>query len=468
MKLKKIDVINIAISIFLGMGAFLLWDTVPESWACVILIAASILMIYQLIVMKMKHYTIFDFFTWFIPLNFLFLFGRVFIIAFGLDRYLFWDSLRNYSNISCFRAGLFSVTYLQMFFTGLNIAKNKKRIRKMSHENIRGERIAYSEPRLSAIGIAILLITLPFKFYYDYLTIIGQSANGSYVAVVDTVNGVVLALSALPVVGLITLIFCDTVSKSATKSILATYFLVGAAIMIFAGDRRQYVISLISCFVAYKEKYPFKLKTGRIIVFSLLGAVFLAVLASIRVGRLEVISSFFQFWKYFTEMLQNNNVVLETLSEFGITFYTLVAAIEFYPSRLPFLYGKSYIFGMLVVIPGLTRAFPSLALDSEISQRIKAITRQGLGGSIPQDLYVNFSLLGIIIGIFCGYLMGTIVKQKGERNIDKIRYYSTFYIMLNLVREGFSGITRQYVYAFILLWVLGHVFKKRRLNNSNR
>lgn len=457
-----ITIINYSIAMILLCNMTFEWNKQPESWSIIIRNIMILIFIYQMIILKIYKYRITDFIFWFITLNYLFLFGRVILISLGLEDKLFWKVGLYYSISSCYRAGLFSLCYLQLLFCGImtsNVTTYQSKVKKNKKDN------KYTEACIKFVGIYLFLVTMPFKIIYDYLTVRGQRDMGNYVAVVDGVNGVIVALSALPVVAIIFMTFSSLITRVSTKRILTLYFAYSTIIMIFSGDRRQFVISTIACALAYMEMYKLRLSYKRILGCGTLVLVGLFIISAIRIGRGTVIRDLDYFLELLLTVISENNIIYEVFAEFGLTFYTIVATIEFYPSRFNYLFGKEYLYCILVIVPTVISFFPKLAKEAQISKQIKSVYNQGLGGSLPQGLYANFSIFGVLLAPLYGKIIKKLTTKKiNSSKIDLIFYYVNFYILLNLVRAGLGGIVRYIVYGYILIELFAYIYWKRIKN----
>ena len=206
------------------------------------------------------------------------------------------------------------------------------------------------------------------------------------------------------------------------------------------------------------EKYRVSIKGPKLFKYIILSIILLIILAAVREGRSNVIESFDDF-KVALNNIKESNILYETLAEFGITFFSIVGAVEFYPSIYSFALGKTYIASILVVIPGFAKVFPSIFEFSSISKNIKNINNQGLGGSIPQDLYANFSIYGLLISFVIGIILALVMRRrKNSTGMDTIKYYILFYFLINLVRAGFFEITRNIFFAYILIYILKKLY----------
>ena len=311
-------ILNISISIILYIYTLTNWNNTDFStmWSKDISIIVMILFVYQLTILKLNKYDYKNFFFWFIPLNYLFLYGRIILNALSLDKNIFWKLFESYSSLASYRSALFSIAYIQILFTGIIMIEQEK----LQVETFKFRKKQINSDKCQKfIGIFLLIISMPFKIIYDYIVISAQSSNGSYIAVPE-ISGVIVALSTLPVVALIFIVICEEINKRKTIILLGAYFLYCGIIMVFAGDRRQLVISLIVCILAFMEKYRVSIKGPKLFKYIILSIILLIILAAVREGRSNVIESFDDF-KVALNNIKESNILYETLAEFGITFF---------------------------------------------------------------------------------------------------------------------------------------------------
>ena len=236
--------------------------------------------------------------------------------------------------------------------------------------------------------------------------------------------------------------------------------------MTLAADRRATVVSfivlIVCCFSNYKIKLDFK-KVIAIIVIGYLGLNLFSAICTVRTSGIN----FDSLKKQMSSQVQENNILISTSGEFGLTFFSIVNAMSYYPDRLPFVVGKTYIASILILIPEVsTKLFNEISSAASITSNMKAIDGNPLGGSLAQDLFANFGNYGVFISIILGYLLAKITNEyEFPTSIDICKYYIKFYILLNLVRAGIYEMSRAYVYSFFLIYLLAILYNQKNKKN---
>ena len=228
--------------------------------------------------------------------------------------------------------------------------------------------------------------------------------------------------------------------------------------MLFSGDRRYALIGMIACLLCYMRKYSLRIGIKRLLLFAGIAFFGLTLLTTIRRTRAIGSVSFEVLLSSFITSLKEDNVVYELFNEFGLTFYTYMLAIKNIPSVITYKYGVSYLYALLSIIPGAYRIFYSDLMENNVYQSIYEIEGQALGGAFGQELFGNFGFLAIPIAIVAGYLiMRSLGSDDSKYSKDQVKYYSLFYLFLNLVRASFSEIIRVLIYYYVLIWFLKQI-----------
>lgn len=458
-----ITVINLLILIVLSINMIIRWDQYPgEDWCTTVSIISLVLIAYQIIVLKIVKYRYTDFVPWFVVLSYMFLYGRIIVKAMGHDDEIAWTLFAHFNDIDIYKSGLFCLMYTQAIFTGMMLLKVNKELQYETSltEKRNRENSIYTPNCLKFIGWGVFIVTMPIKLYCNVLTIIAQQVSGGY-AISGNFNGVLLALSYTPTVGMILIMCSEKYSARTMRIIFFTYMAYECLYMIFSGDRRQEVIGAIALILCYCKLKNIKLSIKKIFFVVVVAFIGLTFLAAIRTGRRSVISSFSTFVDLYKTVSQNN-LFIETFGEFGATFFTVVNGVTYYPSKFGFTYGLTYLAGIAIIVPGImTSLFPNLFLYGSVAGRCYSLNNLALGGSLAQDMYCNFGFGAIFSSVIMGYILAKTLRavnleQSSQYRIAK--YYILFYIMLNGVRCGFYELTRPIAYAFLLIWIFKMLF----------
>lgn len=423
-------------------------EVVGYEWTKIISIISILILIYQIIMMKRFKVKFNSFIFVFNTLNYLFVFGRVYLRALNLDSNIGWDLLSYYPSEYSYKGALFALVYIQSIYSGMIAISPKRKNKPVITGNI-----------LYKSGIMMSIIGLLCKVYVDYIQISTQVEMSGYVAVADNVNGVAQALSNLFVVGIIYIISSKKITNKKLIFLLSVYMTYSISIIIFSGDRRYTIVAIIAIILCYIFTYDIKISVRKLSFLFIVGMLMLAFLSAVRKGRADVITSLSDFWNIYKVELFEDNIFYQTLNEFGLTFFTYTLAIKNFPNIIGYQYGMSFLGALPNILPGAGRLFPQILDNTSIIKMTYAIDQQGLGGSLGQDLYANFGLYGILFAFIAGILITYIIKKpEKSNNVSIAKYYSMFYILLNLVRANFGEIIRSLVYIFIFSSVLILIF----------
>ena len=444
--------VNSVIWVFLLAKLFVISskEIIPNNWLenCVFLI--FLIFVFQTLQMILLKFKLSNFIVVYSILQFVFLYGRIVLKYFNLDSINGWNLFAYYSPMLVYQSVFFSLCFSQGIFLGFLIWGFPKL---QYRTNTLTKNKKYSSYQMKIVGIAVLLICLPFLAYTNYATILAQKSS-EYVAV-PQISGYIVAVSQVFFAGIIMLIISPSLSRKKTNLLVAMYFIYGLIYMILSADRRQIIITFIVTALVYFDSYKVKINVKKIILILLVSLLLLNLLTSISSVRMDGIT-LDNVMKQFYFQLTSENIFVKTISEFGNTFFTLPSAMTFYPEQLHFLYGKTYIFSFLVAIPGISQFIFTNAFNSTLIFGIlQNLDGNPLGGSLPQDLYVNFGISGILLSPILALILSKFLNRKeNPTKFDQAMYFISFYLLLNFVRTGFLESVRSYLYAIILVYFL--------------
>jgi oligosaccharide repeat unit polymerase len=143
----------------------------------------------------------------------------------------------------------------------------------------------------------------------------------------------------------------------------------------------------------------------------------------------------------------------------------LSTIIENVPERIPYLYGKSYLWTILNVIP--RRYWPEkpgtigLYLNREFTNS-KAIS--GVPPSLIGEFYLNYSMLGVIIGCFLFGNISALILRKYYNNLENPKYqllYTSYlvYFIPIMVRTEIRSAINNFAYIIITLLIGSIIIK---------
>lgn len=160
----------------------------------------------------------------------------------------------------------------------------------------------------------------------------------------------------------------------------------------------------------------------------------------------------------------SGNPIFDIIAEFGITLNVIIAALR---DMNGIGVGGGQLFtSFLSIIPGASSLFPNvdfygLTMDTALDIR-------GIGGSYIGDLVFDFGANGISVSSFILGIILTPLFESFERAIDQKRYvYMAFMFPMMVsfiycVRSSLAKMPREFVWFFIIFYILWLFFAKRK------
>ena len=153
---------------------------------------------------------------------------------------------------------------------------------------------------------------------------------------------------------------------------------------------------------------------------------------------------------------------MDILTEFGISFFSVVAMMSNVEKILGYQYGMSFIRAIPTVFP-IGGIFGNFFDKGSPSTFINAYTGLPVGATIFGDMYANFGYLSILGIIILGIILSTIFNKGAYSDkFDVVIYYTEFYILINLVRCAFFEIVRPIVWCIITAIFLYQLVLKKK------
>lgn len=448
--------------------ALFLWGTqakdgsVPANWEQQIGYLALVLMANQIICLWNCGCRFTGFEMWFIIFFYLFMFGQVILKGvFGVSEiestgYTQTIMDPRYNDPLMYKSAIFILCCIQAVACGL--------IRKKNDFAARINRKDVSS-RLYKTGIVLLLIGIPCHLWYSVDMIVQAQAGSSYDAIEEGI-GLIDDFANFLVPGILCIIFSNKVGALKMKVIIAGVLAYLALIMITTGDRRYQTVTIIVLILAYMRSTNtrFSLKQIWLIAAAVILLNGFVVLRNIRTTSLVSAGDFFATYGK-NLFVFNNNVLYQTLYEFGVSFYTVCLAIKNIPARLSFRFGATLISGGLTIIPvGFVYQEWDLYTFGRIAPKLMQLGRTSVGGSMIADAFGNFGWLGgIVFSFFIGVFFRKVLTFKHNSKdigLQFAKYYTIFYACIHLVRASFSEIIRTIVWGVGVLYLVYYMFFK--------
>ena len=439
---------------------YILYDsTVNNEWPKLISFIAVGMMAFQLFMLKKAGRNFFSFEIWFTIFSYLFMFGQIFLVgllgideitALGHDRSVFDP---RYSAETMYHAAIFVLACIQImvtFFLTCQIKRNDEES---------------CCPEIFYVAVIMIIIGLPCHLIYSGRMIILAQTFSSYDAIVDQ-SGLIDDFANFFIYGLICLIFSRKINWQRMKIIIFVVICYLVLVMGLTGDRRYQIVSilvlLLSAFKAKKIRFSWKY-----LMLGIAGYFFLTLFYVLREIRTDSLVSLTQLINLYIDTFESkNNILIQTLYEFGSSFYTVCLAFKYMPDTLSFKYGLTIISGIVSIIPlGFLYSNSKIFTAGRLASELMGLGATTVGASIYADFYGNFGFVG---GIVCAACLGLIVgklfyieKTNFSNDYYDARYFILFYALIHLARASFTEVIRTTTWGLLVLFILRVLFMRR-------
>ncbi len=169
-----------------------------------------------------------------------------------------------------------------------------------------------------------------------------------------------------------------------------------------------------------------------------------------------------------------SKITADTLGEYGSALSTLVLSTNKVPEQVPWGYGRSYVAGIVSVIPFAVNAIPPLRGTEAFTQLLPGSAY--FGGSIIGESFYNFSWLGIFVSFIVGMVVSKIQKDFGRDiflngNKDKIFWATIISIFILLyIRGYFTDMVQTVVWLYAAISIINRntVYVKNKKAKINK
>ena len=315
---------------------------------------------------------------------------------------------------------------------------------------------------IKSYGLTLLLISFPFRIYLDVMNFFVSSALG-YGATdkVSIGSGVFSAVANFWYLAILLYYF-------AVKDKYKQYYCIICVVYMFltmlSGHRGHQIISIVSLAIVYiiDNNVKFNLKRTTLgLLLSLVILSFLDIIFAIR-G-----SGFDYLYNHFQDVINEstkNNIILETLNDFGGTIYTPYLVIDGYGRVFSPFFGECFLKSFVQIIPDIGGTFKEINISSIYPKMLN--TNHMIGGSFVGEMYYNFGEFYWLFPFFFGSVMGKF-SQKIELAIMNKRYnqiclYLPFLsYSLWWVRDAVGNFTRPVVWLLLIYYVVSNLSREK-------
>lgn len=301
------------------------------------------------------------------------------------------------------------------------------------------------------VSLALIAVGTPFRVYIDTMRLIGAFSSGYEGVYSLAIPSIYQAAAFFFDSGLLMLLLLY--GKREKGPILFWGILVYKIVAMSTGARQEaFCFVVVWCFLYFC--YVNRLSACRLAALFLGGIVLLYAIDAF--GELRGQGFSFSSFQSYLSGRSPLDVVWDSLGEFGCAFTTLAVAVDRVPSLLDYGMGRSYLAGLLSVVPSLVGHFPALKASTVFTTSLPGTSY--FGGSMLGELYYNFGWYGLA----GSFLVGGIVSacQNGLNNLELERVGSKAWLaavisvfMLLYIRGYFTDAIMKLVYTLLLAWI---------------
>lgn len=437
-------------------GSLLGFFAPDEYWAQRLAFVSLLVLVLQLLHCISRLSSV-SFELWFLLASWLFMFGQVWLVGLAGEDLLFYPLLLRYETNVLTQAGAYALCYMQGLFLGLTARPMTGLVSRLGPPRTSA---GDSSWRLAtSIGVVLTVSSLPFRLFEDVRNVTSAQISGSFLAV-TTSSGAADDLGKLFVPGLLALM----VGARERPILRLSIFWVGMgyhlAVMLLSGDRRYAVTAILAlalCHLAHGASTHWRKWAG----YSLGALALLNLLAYIRSIRQGELTSLGELFREGPGRLLAMNPILESFSEFGVSLMSVVLAVIYVPSIVPYQLGYSYAGAALTILPIGSVTGADLSGVS-IGDVLAGLDGHAVGAAPAAELYANFGWWGLIGSVVLGRLLAWCFRRATNlpHPVGIIVYYSLFYILLNLARAAFVEMLRASILVAVSTVLLALVLRR--------
>lgn len=362
----------------------------------------------------------------------------------------------NYGGADTIQASfIFFILSQTVYYIGVLLFQRKKRVAKKWKKFEVVNNLVYAK-FLIIIGI------LP-RFYIDVFSLIGAMSGGYEGVYSIYFPQVIQTLAFFFDAGLIFLLYGCKTKK--TQKICFLLVVIYKCVLMTTGARQDKVCFLLIWAYVYFIILN-KLTIGNLFVLSgicIAGFVFISAIGIVRVASSTSLGQIFTLMQSGTM----TNILGGALGEFGSAFDTLELAIKYTPSQIDYGYGRSYLSGMLSVVPLLVNKIPVLSGTVIFLNQLPRTITFALGGSFLAEFYYNFSWLGLLgslaVGAFLSKLHYGIISKDENKSTQYRSWCSILAIaMMLFIRGYFTDMVQKLVWTYLAIYLIQMYFNKKK------
>lgn len=312
---------------------------------------------------------------------------------------------------------------------------------KQTSEN-KQEQDAPNDLILKILAISLFVISISASIIY-------VSKNFQYLFGGDLENGRIVALSANGILtqsiylGTISIyiLFEMVLNKKFSAKIFTMMFILIMLANGLMGFRSKLIIPIIVMIIMYNKKKKIKLKQiiPLLILLLIIGSVY-----GIMRGN------------------SNANIITYMAKHFAVGSQNLEHILNQFPTNVEYQKGYTYIINILMLAPGPDPDF-TLWLKEKLNMKFNG---GGVTPTIIGEFYINFGIIGIIIGML---IMGIVIRKidflyKDSNDIFIPSYYISSALAINT--GGIANIEINLLVTIIVYYTIRYISKNRKIANK--
>lgn len=393
--------------------------------------------------------------VWFVILSYMFMFGHVVTFVFSLDTSLIWDPSVFFTETAKLNAAAYAVLAVTLVSFGCFLFSSS-RFKMMEEIDDAGEK-----KYMKRTGAICFLVGFICSLANAYNVVSAAQASGSYsIYMVADTSGVVDDLAYLLVPGALLLFFSDDSDRVVSKVALVFSVVFYLLVMALSGSRKMAIFAILALVVAYsRSKTRSALSSKRLAALVLLGILFLNLIFVIREYRTSIEEIIPAYIDSLVNLSFAKNLLAETLTETGLTFFSVAGIVQAVPSVFPFELGMTIVKTLPSALP-LGWLFGDVFDSAASTYVINGYIGVPVGASLLGDFYWNWGLVGGSAASFLfGALLPVVYGKCFQSRYGMAIYFSFFYILLVGVRAGIFELFRPMLVAVLGPFLIGLIFR---------
>ena len=302
-----------------------------------------------------------------------------------------------------------------------------------------------------AVAKCLIVIGLPFWLYVNASRMLGAAADAYRGVYSLVIPAPVQAASFFFEAGLLLMLLI--IGKERKGAVLFWAVVALKVVVMSTGGRQDSVCFLaIWCLVYFW--YLRRLTVGQMV--SMIFAALFLLFAIDAFGELRTEGFSLEALLAYLSETTLFDVFWGSLGEFGCAFSTLVVSIADVPASLDYGMGRSYLAGLLSVVPTLVSSIPGLK-ESTIFTSVLPGTNY-LGGSMLGEFYYNFSWFGVmgsfLVGAAVAWCQNRLNESDKERHCVCVWAAAVLAVFLLLfIRGYFTDAVMKITYVLLIALV---------------